>query len=75
MKTKISKKELLAIAPTINAAEFEAFCEKNKIDVSWLDVSLDDYNRDYYNVDLPAYSLNVCYLDGELQSIDELEEE
>ena len=50
MKTpKISKKELMAIAPTINAVEFEALCEKNRIHTSWLDVSVENYNREYYN--------------------------
>jgi hypothetical protein len=69
---KISKKELIAIAPTINAAEFEALCEKNRIHTSWLDVSIDDYNREYYNVEVNEYNLFVAYYNGVLEEIYEL---
>ena len=69
MKTKISKKELLAIAPTINAAEFEALCEHNGIHTSWLDVSIEDYNREYYNVEVGEYGLFVAYYNGKLEEI------
>ena len=72
MKTKISKKELLAIAPTINAAEFEALCERNGIHTSWLDVSIDDYNREYYNVEVGEYGLFVAYYNGKLEEIYDL---
>jgi len=73
MKTpKITKKELIAIAPTINAAEFEALCEKNRIHTSWLDVSIDDYNREYYNVEVLEYNLFVAYYNGVLEEIYEL---
>jgi hypothetical protein len=73
MKTpKITKKELLAIAPTINAVEFEALCERNGIHTSWLDVSIDDYNREYYNVEVMEYNLFVAYYNGVLEEIYEL---
>ena len=73
MKTpKISKKELMAIAPTITAAEFEALCEKNRIHTSWLDVSVENYNREYYNVEVPEYGLFVAYYNGKLEEIYEL---
>ena len=73
MKTpKISKKELMAIAPTINAVEFEALCEKNGIHTSWLDVSVENYNREYYNVEVVEYGLEFIYYNGKLEEIIEL---
>ena len=69
---KITKRELIAIAPTINAAEFEALCEKNGIHTSWLDVSIDDYNREYYNVEVGEYGLFVAYYNGVLEEIYDL---
>ena len=73
MKTpKITKRELIAIAPTITAAEFEALCEKNRIHTSWLDVSLMDYNDGYYNVEIMEYNLFVAYYNGKLEEIYDL---
>jgi hypothetical protein len=73
MKTpKITKKELIAIAPTINAVEFEALCEKNGIHTSWLDVSVENYNREYYNVEVGEYGLEFIYYNGKLEEIIEL---
>ena len=73
MKTpKITKRELIAIAPTITAAEFEALCEKNRIHTSWLDVSVEDYNREYYNVEVNEYNLFVAYYNGKLEEIYDL---
>ena len=70
--TKITKKELIAIAPTINAVEFETLCELNGIHTSWLDVSLMDYNDGYYNVEVLEYNLFVAYYNGKLEEIYEL---
>ena len=70
--TKITKKELIAIAPTINAVEFETLCERNGIHTSWLDVSLMDYNDGYYNVEVGEYGLFVAYYNGVLEEIYEL---
>ena len=73
MKTpKIRKTELMAIAPTINAVEFETLCEKNGIFVSWLDVSVENYNREYYNVEISEYGLEFIYYNGKLEEIIEL---
>ena len=73
MKTsKITKKELMAIAPTITAAEFEELCERNGIFVSWLDVSVENYNREYYNVEVGEYGLEFIYYNGKLEEIIEL---
>lgn len=69
---KITKKELMAIAPTINAVEFETLCEKNNIHTSWLDVSLMDYNDGYYNVEVGEYGLFVAYYNGVLEEIYDL---
>lgn len=73
MKTpKISKKELKAIAPTINAVEFEELCERNGIHTSWLDVNLMNYNEEYYNVEVVEYGLEFIYYNGKLEEIYEL---
>jgi hypothetical protein len=73
MKTpKITKRELIAIAPTINAVEFEALCERNGIHTSWLDVSVENYNREYYNVEVGEYGLEFIYYNGKLEEIIEL---
>ncbi len=73
MKTpKITKRELIAIAPTINAVEFEALCERNGIHTGWLDVSVEDYNREYYNVEVDEFGLFVAYYDGVLEEIYDL---
>ena len=69
---KITKKELLAIAPTINAVEFETLCELNGNHTSWLDVSLMDYNDGYYSVEVGEYNLFVAYYNGKLEEIYEL---
>jgi len=68
----ITKNEIIKFAENNDAVTFEKWCEENKIDVNWLDVCLTNYNNDYYNVDLPKYSLNVCYYGGELDEINEL---
>lgn len=70
--TKITKKEIYDLAPTMDAKAFDEFCEKNNIDTTWLDVTLSDYNQEYYNVDLPTLGLNVIYYNGELEEIVEL---
>jgi len=70
--TKITKKEIYDLAPKMDAKAFDAFCEKNNVDTTWLDVTLSDYNQEYYNVDLPTLGLNVIYYDGALEEIVEL---
>ena len=73
MKTpKSTKKVLMAIAPTITAEEFEALCKRNRIHTSWLDVSVENYNREYYNVEIMEYNLFVAYYNGKLEEIYEL---
>jgi hypothetical protein len=56
-----------------DAVGFDAWCDKNKVDVTWLDVTLTDFNDGYYNVELPEYSLEVSYYDGVLESFFETE--
>jgi len=72
---KFTKIELQTIAANTDAVGFDKFCEENKISVTWLDVTLTDYNEDYYNVELPEYGINVAYYGGVLDFIDDLEEE
>lgn len=76
MKTpKITKKELIGFLPTFDAVGFDAFCDKYKIDVTWLDVTLTDFNDEYYNVELPEFGLEISYYNGEFEECIELEEE
>lgn len=75
MKTKYTKLEIEAIAAAKDAVGFDKFCEDNNIDNTWLDVTLTNYNEEYYNVELPEYNLNVCYYNGVLEEVIEMEEE
>ena len=76
MKTsKILKKQLIRELPNFDAAGFDRFCDRNKIDVTWLDVTLTDLNDGYYNVELPEYGLEISYYNGEFEECIELEEE
>ena len=70
--TKITQKELFEIASTLDAVGFESFCELNGIHTSWLDVSVEDYNREYYNVEVGEFGLFVAYYDGKLEEIYDL---
>ena len=72
MKAKYSKEEILFLLPNVDAVGFDKFCEDNNIEVSWLDVSLEDYNREYYNVELPAYGLEISYYNGVFEEVIEL---
>ena len=56
-----------------DAVGFDAWCDKNRVDVTWLDVTLTNLNDGYYNVELPAYNLEVCYCDGLLEHFFEIE--
>lgn len=70
---KISKKELVAIAPNINAVEFEALCERNRIHTSWLDIdNLMNYNEGYYNVEVVEFGIGFSYYNGKLEDVFEL---
>ena len=55
-----------------DAVGFDAWCDKNKIDVTWLDVTLTDFNDEYYNVELPTYGLEISFYNGVLEEIIEL---
>ena len=39
----------------MNPIQFETYCETNKIQIEWLDVTLTDFNDGFYNVILPQY--------------------
>jgi hypothetical protein len=69
MKNNISISDIKKFALIHTASEFEKYCNDNKIEVSWLDVTLTNFNEEYYNVELPYYHLNVMYYDGELEEI------
>ena len=72
MKTKYTTEEIKAIAKAKDAVGFDKFCEDNNINNTWLDVSLDDYNREYYNVELPEYGLEISYYNGVFEECYEL---
>ena len=69
---QLSKKELISLLPTMDAITFHALCDKSGIMDVWLDVTLTNFNEGYYNVQLPAYGLEISYYDGVLEEIYEL---
>ena len=58
-------KQILAKAEVSTAAQFEQFLTDNKINNTWLDVSVSDYNEGYYNITLDDYQNHaVLFIDG-----------
>lgn len=53
---KITLKQLIKETAGMNPVQFEAYCETNKIETEWLDVTLTDFNEGFYNVTLPDYN-------------------
>jgi intein/homing endonuclease len=73
MKTpKITKKELMGLMPIMDAVQFHNFCDRNKIFDVWDEVTITNFNTDYYNVELPEYGLFVSYYNGVLEEIYEI---
>jgi len=74
MKTpKITKKELMAIAPNMKAAEFEEWCESKRIHTSWVDVdNIMDYNDGYYNIEIVEYEMFFSFYNGEFEMMGEM---
>jgi len=73
MKTpKITKKELMSLLPLMDAVQFHNFCDRNKIYDVWNEVTITNFNTDYYNVELPAYGLFVSYYNGVFEEASEL---
>ncbi len=72
MKTKISKQELIGLMPLMDAVQFHNFCDRNKIFDVWDEVTITNFNTDYYNVELPEYGLFVSYYNGVLEEIYEI---
>jgi len=70
--TEITLNEIIDFAEDNTASEFNEWCESQGIELEWLDITLTDINKGYYNVILPGYDLNVMYYHGELTYIDEL---
>ena len=52
---KISIKTLIESTNGMNPIQFETYCETNKIQIEWLDVTLTDFNDGFYNVILTQY--------------------
>ena len=59
--------EIRTFAETNDAATFDKYCDANGISNEWLDVTLTDFNDEYYNVYLSEYGLNVMYYNGKLE--------
>jgi hypothetical protein len=56
LKMKITLQQLIKETAGINPVQFEVYCETNKIETEWLDVTLTDFNEGFYNVTLPDYN-------------------
>ena len=68
---KISIKTLIESTNGMNPIQFETYCETNKIQIEWLDVTLTDFNEGFYNVTLPDYNdANVFASDGSAVEIE-----
>ena len=59
--------EIRTFAETNDAVAFEKYCKTNHVCNEWLDVSMMNFNDEYYNVYLPDYKVNVLYYNGELE--------
>jgi hypothetical protein len=58
-------KRILAQAAISNAVQFEKFLTDHKINNTWLDVCLTNYNEDYFNITLDDYeNHNIIFSDG-----------
>ena len=71
MKKTITTSDIKKFAQSHSASEFEKYCEINNINNVWLDVTLTNFDEEYYNVELPQYSLEVIYYNGKLEELNE----
>ena len=63
--------EIRTFAETNDAVSFDKYCDVNGISNEWLDVTLTDFNDEYYNVYLSEYGVNVMYYNGVLEELNE----
>ena len=59
--------EIQAFAETNDAVAFDKYCDTNGISNEWLDVTVTDFNDEYYNVYLSDYDVHVMYYNGKLE--------
>jgi hypothetical protein len=59
--------EIQAFAETNDAVAFDKYCDTNGISNEWLDVTVTDFNDEYYNVYLSDYGVHVMYYNGKLE--------
>jgi dsDNA-binding SOS-regulon protein len=59
--------EIRTFAETNDAVAFDKWCDTNSISNEWLDVTITDFNDEYYNVYLSEYGVNVMYYNGKLE--------
>ena len=65
--TEIGLYEIRTFAENNDAVAFDKFCDDNGIANTWLDVTLTNYNEEYYNVYLPNYAIGVMFYNGKLE--------
>ena len=57
--------QILQKAEQMDAVQFDKFLTENKINNTWLDVCITDYNQDYFNITLDDYDYhNVIFYNG-----------
>ena len=59
--------EIRTFAETNDAVAFDKWYDTNSISNEWLDVTITDFNDEYYNVYLSEYGVNVMYYNGKLE--------
>lgn len=69
MKNQKTINEIKEFAQANDAIAFEQYCTDNGIFNEWLDVTITNYNEEYYNVYLPNYAVGVTYYNGDFVEI------
>ena len=59
--------EIRTFAETNDAVAFDKWCDANSISNEWLDVTITEFNDEYYNAYLSEYGVNVMYYNGKLE--------
>ena len=60
--------QILAKARTSDAVEFDKFLTENKINNTWLDVCITDYNQDYFIITLDDYAdQDITFYNGKFE--------
>ena len=69
----ITLNQLITETKGMNPVQFEAYCSNNKIEIEWLDVTINDFNDGFYNAVLPDFNFaEVFASDGSEVEITEI---